>query len=127
MQVVENYFGVFLDDRNSAIPTFELFERSDPVGLSELHWRLSVVLMIPVIGLLAVPLSRVNPRQGRFTRLVPAMILCFLYVIALSAGKSGIEREDFPAVYGLWWIHGIFLLITIVIWHFEKITRIMRH
>ncbi len=126
-QLVEKDSGIFLDERNSAIPTLELLERSDPVGLSELHWRLSVVLMIPVIGLLAVPLSRVNPRQGRFTRLVPAMILCFLYVIALSAGKSGIEREDFPAVYGLWWIHGVFLLITIVIWHFEKITRIMRH
>ena len=126
-QLVEKDSSIFLDERNSAIPSLDLFERSDPAGLSELHWRLSVVLMIPVIGLLAIPLSRVNPRQGRFTRLVPAMILCFLYVIALSAGKSGIEREDFPAEYGLWWIHGVFLLITFVIWHLEKITKIVRH
>ena len=125
-QLVEKDSSIFLDERNSAIPSLDLFERSDPAGLSELHWRLSVVLMIPVIGLLAIPLSRVNPRQGRFTRLVPAMILCFLYVIALSAGKSGIEREDFPAEYGLWWIHGVFLLITFVIWHLEKITKIVR-
>ncbi|HCC42925.1 MAG TPA: LPS export ABC transporter permease LptF [Gammaproteobacteria bacterium] len=126
-QLVEKDSSIFLDERNSAIPSLDLFERSDPAGLSELHWRLSVVLMIPVIGLLAIPLSRVNPRQGRFTRLVPAMILCFLYVIALSAGKSGIEREDFPAEYGLWWIHGVFLLITFVIWHLEKITKIVRY
>ena len=81
--------------------------------------------MIPVIGLLAIPLSRVN-HGGVGTRLVPAMILCFLYVIALSAGKSGIEREV-PAEYGLWWIHGVFLLITFVIWHLEKITKIVRY
>ena len=77
--------------------------------------------MIPVIALLAIPLSRVNPRQGRFTWLVPAMVLCFLYVIALSAGKSGIEREDLPGSLGLWWIHGIFILITLLAWHYEKV------
>ena len=120
-QLVEKINGTSLKQRNAAIPTGELLGQNDPVSLSELHWRFSLVLMIPVIALLAIPLSRVNPRQGRFTRLVPAMVLCFLYVIALSAGKSGIEREDLPGSLGLWWIHGIFILITLLAWHYEKV------
>ena len=125
-QLVEKVRGVSLEQRNAAIPTRALLSKNDPVSLSEWHWRISLVLMIPVIALLAIPLSRVDPRQGRFTRLVPAMVLCFLYVISLSAGKSGIEREDLPGNLGLWWIHGIFIVITFVAWHFDKVFSLLR-
>ena len=125
-QLVEKVSVTSQKQRNAAIPTATLWLKDDPVSLSELHWRISLVLMIPVITLLAIPLSRVNPRQGRFTRLLPAMVLCFLYVIALSAGKSGIERGDLPGSMGLWWIHGIFILITVIAWNYEKVLDLVR-
>ena len=120
-QLVEKGNRKSRDRRNAAIPTMELLTSNDPESLSEFHWRVSVVLMIPVIALLAIPLSKVSPRQGRFTRLVPAMVLCFLYVIALSGARSGIEREDLPAELGLWWVHAIFIAITLFAWKLEKI------
>lgn len=125
-QLVEKGNRKTKDRRNAAIPTMELIGADDPDSISEFHWRISVVLMIPVIAFLAIPLSRVNPRQGRFTRLVPAMVLCFLYVIALSGARSGLEREDLPAELGLWWVHGIFIMVTLVAWNYERLVRLIR-
>ncbi|MBT4161612.1 MAG: LPS export ABC transporter permease LptF [Gammaproteobacteria bacterium] len=119
-QLVEKGNRVSKERRSAAIPTVELMSSTDPSSLSEFHWRVSVVLMIPVIALLAIPLSKVKPRQGRFTRLVPAMVLCFLYVIALSGARSGLERGDLPISLGLWWVHGIFLAVTVVAWQLER-------
>lgn len=97
--------------RRTAIPTNEL-SFADPRDGSELHWRISIILMIPMLAIMAVPLSRVNPRQGRFTRLIPGMILCFMYVVLLSTGRSAVEREQIPMAVGLWWIHAGYLVLV---------------
>ena len=71
--------------------------------------------MIPILGLIALPLSKVNPRQGRLSKLVPGMFLCFLYVGLLAAAKTSLQREDIPIFLGLWWIHVFFLLVALAI------------
>ena len=111
--------------RASAIPTMELLRNKDAMSISELQWRVSIVMMIPVIALIGIPLSRVNPRQGRFTRLVPAMILCFVYVILLSGARSGVEKEDLPAELGLWWVHGLFLVILLAVNHLDRFSDLL--
>ena len=111
-QLVDSGARVKEKKRRTAIPTLKLLETSDATSVSELHWRVGVVLMIPVIALLAIPLAHVKPRQGRFTRLVPAMILCFLYIVLLSAARTGLEKGDIPIVIGLWWVHALALFTT---------------
>jgi lipopolysaccharide export system permease protein len=111
--------------RRGSIPTLELLSAEDPKAVSELHWRISVVLMIPVIALLAIPLSRVDPRQGRFNRLVPAMILCFLYIISLSGARSGLEKGELPLEMGLWWIHGVFIAVTAIAYRIDRIIEFL--
>lgn len=126
-QLIEKEQAAKRARRRSAIPTQQLLEDPNARELSELHWRLSVILMVPVIAVLAVPLSRVNPRQGRFTRLVPGMIICFLYVIVLSTGRSAIEKGQIPAEFGLWWVHGGFLLMALFLFRIEwLITRVQQ-
>ena len=107
----------------SAVPTRELMEDASPAHISELNWRISIILMVPLIAIMAIPLSRVNPRQGRFTRLVPGMLLCFIYIVSLSAGRAAIEKGQLPAWLGLWWVHGIFAMIT---WGLYQIDWFMR-
>ena len=102
-------------ERLAGIPTAKLLDANDPRNLSELHWRIAMVVMIPILALIAVPLSRVNPRQGRLSKLMPGMFLCFLYIGSLAAAKTGIERGNIPLALGLWWIHGIFLFIALAI------------
>ena len=114
-----------VDRRRTAIPTSELIVATDAEAVSELHWRIGVVLMIPVIALMAVPLSRVNPRQGRFTRLIPGMILCFAYVVSLSGARSGLEKGDLPLEFGLWWVHGIFIGVMVLINYLDTLGGLM--
>lgn len=123
-QLVETDTFVAIKRRSTAIPTRQLLGAADPASISEFQWRLSIILMIPVMALLAVPLSKVNPRQGRFTRLVPAMILCFLYVILLTGAKSGLERGNLSPAIGLWWVHGLFGLILVVLHYLDRILHL---
>ena len=102
-------------ERLAGIPTSKLILATEAKYLSELHWRIAVIIMIPILGLIALPLSKVNPRQGRLSKLVPGMFLCFLYVGLLAAAKTSLQREDIPIFLGLWWIHVFFLLVALAI------------
>lgn len=109
--------------RRSAIPTSELLELKNPQQISELQWRISIILLIPVIAVMAIPLSRVNPRQGRFTRLVPGMLLSFIYVISLSAARAAVEKQQLSTDVGLWWVHGIFVAIAFLLFHLHWLEK----
>lgn len=99
--------------RRTAIPTIELWQDPTPRNFSELQWRVSIFLLVPILGLMAVPLSRVNPRQGRFSRLAPGLALSFLYVLLLSAMRAAIEKGQLPLTVGLWWVHLVFLALSL--------------
>lgn len=121
-QLIEKEQAASRQKRRTAIPTADLLQNQTTRNLSELYWRLSIIMMVPVIALMAIPLSKVNPRQGRFTRLVPGMILCFLYVVSLSAARSALENGQIPIAAGLWWIHGIYLTITLCLFNTQWFT-----
>lgn len=109
--------------RRTAIPTAELIASDNLRNISELQWRISIIMLVPIIALIAVPLSKVNPRLGRFTALVPGLILCFLYVVLLSSSRSALEKGQIPVQIGLWWVHPLFLMIGIGLFYTASIQR----
>jgi lipopolysaccharide export system permease protein len=96
--------------REKALPTAQLWGSPLPRSQAELQWRLSVILLIPVLSLIAVPFSKVDPRQGRFSKLVPATLIYAFYYVLLQVGMGLVEDQVLPAVIGLWWIHGVFIV-----------------
>jgi lipopolysaccharide export system permease protein len=94
-----------------ALSTGALIGATDPVQAAEFQWRISLVLLIPVVALLAVPLSRVSPREGRFARVVPALLLYLGYFGLLLAARDWIADGELPPALGLWWIHALFALL----------------
>lgn len=88
-----------------------LLAAGQPQHVAELQWRLSLALFIPVLALLAVPLSKVSPRQGRFARLVPAVLLYLAYFGLLLICREQVARGNLPGWLGLWWVHGLFLAL----------------
>ena len=89
----------------SAIPIGQLIKNTDLDSMAEVQWRLSIPLTIPLLTLIAVPLARVNPRQGKFAKLFPAIMLFLGYYVMLMAGRSALEDGMIPISIGLWWIH----------------------
>ena len=83
---------------------------------------LSVILLVFVRGflgfpmLLAIPLSKTNPRRGRYSKLFPSIILYLIYLVLLNAAKGALEEGKLPTNLGLWWVHGVFLLLASVLW-----------
>ncbi|MCE8022007.1 LPS export ABC transporter permease LptF [Halomonas sp. MCCC 1A11036] len=78
---------------------------------AQLQWRLSQPAMVFILTLLAMPLSRVNPRQGRFAKLLPAIFLHVCYLSLLLAALDAIGRGSLPATIGMWPIHLVFLAL----------------
>lgn len=101
--------------RTDALPTSELLASSGPRVSAELHWRMALVLEVIVLGLLAVPLARLRPTQGRHARVPWAVLLFAAYTGLLTAGRAMLERGDLPAVLGLWWVHATIVMLGILL------------
>ncbi|MFT2110860.1 LPS export ABC transporter permease LptF [Marinomonas sp. 2405UD68-3] len=81
----------------------------------EMQWRLAIVLMIPILAIIGTALSHVNPRQGRFFKLLPAIILVIIYLGILIWARTALNKGEIPKEFGLWWVHSIFLIIAILL------------
>lgn len=101
------------------MPTRALLRSSDPQYLATLQWRLSLPVMVLVVALMAVPLSRTNPRQGRFARIIPAIVLYLIYLLALNGMRGVVEAQQPFSRWGMAGVHGFFLLVAIVLQAFN--------
>ena len=85
--------------------------------MAEAHAWEAFYIMAGVMALIAVPLARLRPRQGRYARVGYAILIFFLYLNLASAGRVWIARGVVPAWLGLWWVHGaVALFATGLLW-----------
>ncbi|MGQ0285974.1 LPS export ABC transporter permease LptF [Pasteurellaceae bacterium 22721_9_1] len=111
------------DDKAAEVEVLQLNEllaTKSPAAKAELHWRITLILAVPLMALLAVPLSRVNPRQGKFSKILPALLLYLIYFLAQSALKSAGGAGKLDA--GLWMplVSIVFLLLAIILNSWES-------
>jgi len=103
----------------SALPTRQLFsERHGEFGAeygATIQWRIAFPLACIILTFIAVPLSVVNPRQGKFGKMLPALMLFLGYFLLLTSMRSGIERQALPVSIGLWPVHLSALLLGITL------------
>jgi lipopolysaccharide export system permease protein len=89
-----------------AVPTLALWQDyQNPISAAELQWRLSMPLAAFVLMLMAVPFSRIRPRQGRYINLLPAMLIYIIYVNLLFVARNWVEIKMVPVSVGMWWVH----------------------
>jgi lipopolysaccharide export system permease protein len=88
---------------------------SDPLSRAEWHWRVALPLFTLIGAVLAVGISRVQPRQGRFARVLPGMLVMLVYYLALVVNQNALREEDVPADVGLWGVHLSFAILAVVL------------
>jgi lipopolysaccharide export system permease protein len=104
--------------RVEARRTLDLYADPSRAAQAEFQWRVSLPLMVIVLTLLAVPLSELQPRQGRYARIGPVILVFFIYINLLSAARTWLEKgsEPIPGMAGLWWPHVAVLIVAAVLW-----------
>ena len=80
-----------------------------------LQWRLSLVILVPIVALIAQALSKTNHRRGRYVKMLPAFLIYIFYLVILNGARDAIEKQKIPLELGLWWVHGLFLLLALVL------------
>jgi lipopolysaccharide export system permease protein len=71
--------------------------------------------MALVLMIIAVPLAKLRPRQGRFGKIGLAVLAYFIYYYLLIAARSWIETNSISALVGLWWVHVVGLALAFVL------------
>lgn len=106
------------DDRRT-LTTAELWSHAatNPAMAAELQWRFAIPLMVLTLTLVAVPLSRVNPRSGKFAKLLPAVIIYILYANLMFILRDAISSGKINAWVGMAGLHGsVILLGLFLLW-----------
>ena len=103
------------EPKTDAITTLALLNSDDLELQATLQWRLSIPLLVLVVTLLAVPLARSNNRQGRFGKLLPAIVLYFTYLVSLNAMRGAIESGSVPVSVTMLPVHFVYLSLAIVL------------
>ena len=98
-----------------AQPSRALYASSDPSRQAVLQWRIALPLMCLVLSIVALPLSRLEPRQGRYARVWLAVVVYVVYSNLLSAGETWIGRGAIPVSLGLWWTHAVVALLAVAL------------
>jgi lipopolysaccharide export system permease protein len=101
----------------------ELWLDPNPDAAAEFQWRLSMPITVLLLTLFAVSFSEVKPRQGRFAQMLPALVVYIVYLDLLFLGRAWIEKSRISSHLGLWWIHGVMLLIGLSVLYFNFFRR----
>ena len=73
--------------------------------------------MVLALTLVGVPLSRVNPRAGKYAKLLPAIVLYIVYANFMFISRNWMIAGKTPIWLGMWWIHlSVALLGVLLIW-----------
>ncbi len=112
-----------LNDWPSNVPTLQLLHLKNknltPQEIREakamLQWRLAMPISVILFALLAFPLSQVNPRSGKFAQLFPAILIYIAYADLMFLARAWIEKGTISPHLGLWWVHGLALLLAILL------------
>ncbi|HEY1991229.1 MAG TPA: LptF/LptG family permease, partial [Gammaproteobacteria bacterium] len=93
-----------------AYPTAQLLKLGDLEAISTLQWRLSVPISVVLLTLLAVPLAKTSPRQGRYGKLLIAILVYLIFYNVVILARVWLQKGISPVGLGMWWVDVLFLV-----------------
>lgn len=88
-----------------------LWRSDDLHDLAELQKRISLPIVLLVLGLLAIPLSHVAPRGGVYGNLLGAILIYLIYENLMRVSQSWVASATISPWLGIWWVHLLVLTV----------------
>jgi lipopolysaccharide export system permease protein len=90
----------------------ELIGSHDLQDQAEVAGRIAAPISVLVLALLAVPLSHLGPREGRYGKLVLGIGVYLVYANLISFGQAWIGQGKLSPELGVWWVHALMLMLA---------------
>lgn len=103
-----------------------LFSLRDSSYVAEIFQRGSIIFSTLILMLLAIPLSKVAPNSGRFSRLAVAVLIYVLYLNLVIVTCSWIKRGESYGLVSLMSIHILVVIATYVAYQKPLLSRLKR-
>jgi lipopolysaccharide export system permease protein len=113
-------------DKRESTPTAGLMKSTNLKDIAELQWRFMMPVSVIALLLLAVPLSKSSPRQGRYGKLVVAVLIFVLYYNLMGVAEAWVKEGVVPPVIGMWWVAGLPVLLTAILLNSERLLCLLR-
>tara|TARA_B110000438_G_scaffold53102_1_gene53309 strand:+ start:609 stop:1634 length:1026 start_codon:yes stop_codon:yes gene_type:complete len=80
---------------------------------SKFQWSISLGLMSLIAVFLAIPMSKVRPREGRYKRILPAIFIFILYLALLISSRGWLDAGLIGAFPGMYPVHLMFMVLGV--------------
>ena len=112
--------------RVRAAPTEQLALSANPPDVAERQGRVAAPLASVLLALLAVPLSRTVPRQGKYGRMVAAVLAYALYYNLSAMAKAWVETGVVGRIPGVWWVPTLLASVVLALLWADLLERVPR-
>ena len=98
----------------------KLFDYSAASDQATFQWNISIPITILILLLYGIYISSSKPREGKFSFMLPGMLIYVSYLSLLILGREFISDNP-SSIFNLWFIHGLFILFLFLYVYREKI------
>jgi len=98
----------------------KLFDYSSASDQATFQWNISIPITILILLLYGIYISSSKPREGKFSFMLPGMLIYVSYLSLLILGREFISDNP-SSIFNLWFIHGLFILFLFLYAYREKI------
>ena len=101
------------DESAVAASTLHLAASDTPADIAEFQWRLSTPLSTLLLGMLGVPLSRVRPRQGKYSKFGMGVLIYSGYYLLCTSARTWVQHGVVAGFPGIWWAPVLLSLVLV--------------
>lgn len=95
-----------------------------PEVKAELGYRLTMPWLIIIAAMLATPLAQVRPRQGRWLRLLPSVLIFASCAISIISLRTAIGKESISEYAYIWLLLGFIAFALLLNWQSRVVHRV---
>jgi lipopolysaccharide export system permease protein len=113
-------------DKQESTSTAELYKSDNLKDIAELQWRIMMPVSVFALLLLAVPLSKSSPRQGRYGKLVLAVLIFVVYYNLMGVAEVWVQDGVVPPAIGIWWVAVLPVILTVILLKSDRLLCLLR-